>query len=281
MRRPWMLTGLAQRGRVSGILAVCLPTASVAGTFIVQTFDRSQLTMLLIPCAVGGFLVLVFAVRLDDRRLNAADKPRWSLRQFARTFYVNPRESPDFAWAFVSRFMLIMAYAFLTTYQTYYLLEQIGSAERDVPHQIYLGTVAQSSALVAAALVTGNLSDRTGRRKIFVLIAAVVYGLAMFVIAAADEVNGYLVGMAIGGLGFGMYMAVDLALVIDVLPDHGQAAKDLGVINIAGALPFSLAPGLAPAILDLSGGSYGVLFTVGGACALSGAVAILPIRAAR
>lgn len=26
-------------------------------------------------------------------------------------------------------------------------------------------------------------------------------------------------GMAIGGLGFGMYVAVELALVVDVLPD--------------------------------------------------------------
>ena len=91
----------------------------------------------------------------------------------------------------------------------------------------------------------------------------------------------HVVGMAIGGLGFGMYMAVDLALVVDVLPDRDHAAKDLGVINIAGALPFSLAPGIAPTILNLSGGSYGILFTVAGACAISGAVAILPIRAAR
>jgi MFS family permease len=271
----------AQRGLVSGILAVCLPAASVVGTFLVQTFDRDQVTMLLVPCMVGGFFVVVFAVRLNDRRLDAADKPTWSLREFAGTFYVNPRASPDFAWAFVSRFMLVMAYAFLTTYQVYYLLEQIGSAERDVPHQIYLGTVAQSAALVAAALLTGRLSDRTGRRKIFVLVAAAVYGLAMFVIAGSDDVNGYLLGMAIGGLGFGMYMAVDLALVVDVLPDRDHAAKDLGVINIAGALPFSLAPGIAPAILDVSGGSYGVLFTVAGACAVGGAAAILPIRTAR
>ena len=39
------------------------------------------------------------------------------------------------------------------------------------------------------------------------------------------------------GLGFGVYMAVDLALVADVLPDTDDTAKDLGVLNIAGALP--------------------------------------------
>ena len=185
------------------------------------------------------------------------------------------------AWAFASRFLLVTAYAFLTTFQAYYLLEHSGSAEADVPHQIYLGTLAQSSALVASALVTGRLSDRTGRRKVFVFLAAVVYGLAMLLIADADDVDGYLVGMALGGLGFEMYMAVDLALVVDVLPDPDHVAKDLGVLNIAGALPFSLAPGIAPAILDLSERSCGVLFAVAGACAICGAAAILPVRGVR
>jgi predicted MFS family arabinose efflux permease len=74
-----------------------------------------------------------------------------------------------------------------------------------------------------------------------------VYGLAMFAIAIAiaSNFNGYLVGMAIGGLGIGLYMAVDLALVADVLPDKDNNAKDLGVLNIAGALPTSIAPAIA------------------------------------
>ena len=73
----------------------------------------------------------------------------------------------------------------------------------------------------------------------------------MFVIAIASNFNGFLVGMAISGLGFGVYVAVDLALVADVLPDKDNAAKDLGVFNIAGALPFSIAPGIAPVILAI------------------------------
>ena len=120
--------------------------------------------------------------------------------------------------------MFVLAYAFLTTYQAYYLLDKIGSTESDVPQQIFLGTLVQSIVLVTASLVGGKLSDRTGRRKIFVLTAATVYGLAMFVIAIASNFNGYLVGMAIGGLGFGVYMAVDLALVADVLPDTDNNA---------------------------------------------------------
>src|SRR6266851_270362 len=269
----------AQRGLVGGVLGVCSPVASVTGTFIVKFFTGNQLAMFLAPCAIGGFFVLLFAATLNDRRLAQADKPAWSLREFVSTFYyVNPRKSPDFAWAFASRLMFVLAYAFLITYQAYYLLEKIGSAESEVPQQIFLGTLAQSAVLIAAAFTGGRLSDRTGRRKIFVFSASIVYGLALFVVAIASNFNGFLVGMAISGLGFGVYLAVDLALVVDVLPNPGTAAKDLGVFNIAGALPFSIAPALAPTILAIGGGSYGVLYAFAGACAIIGAAAVLPVK---
>jgi len=267
-----------QRGMVSGLLGLSVPVASVVGTYLVQAFSGSMLLMFLAPCAVGGAAVLLFAWRLPDRRLDPQDKPPWSLRQLAGTFYVNPRRNPDFAWAFLSRFLFVMAYAFLVTYQAYYLLAQVGSAESDVPRQVYLGTVVQSLCLVLVAPLAGRLSDRVGRRKPFVMAAAVVYAAALVIVAATSSVEGYLVAMAVGGSGFGMYMAVDLALVVDVLTDPLNAAKDLGVLNIAGALPFALAPALAPGLLALGHDSYSVLYAVAAACALAAAVAVLPIR---
>jgi MFS family permease len=271
----------AQRGTVSGVLGVCLPTAAVSGTFLVKLFTGHQVATFLVPCATGGFFILLFALVLKDRQLAKADKPMWSLREFASTFYVKPRTSPDFAWAFVSRFMFLMAYALLTTYEAYYLLQKIGSAVADVPQQIFLGTLVQSVVIVTASLIGGKLSDRAGRRKVFVFTASIAYGLAMFAIAIASNFNGFLIGMAISGLGFGVYAAVDLALVADVLPNPGQNAKDLGVFNIAGALPFSIAPACAPAILAIGGGSYGVLYAVAGVCAIVGAMAILRVKGVR
>ena len=270
-----------QRGLVSGLLGLSVPAASVAGTYLVQAFDYSILLMFAVPCAVGGAAVLLFTWRLPDRRLAAGNKPPWSLRELAGTFYVSPRNNPDFAWAFLSRFLLVTAYAFLITYQAYFLIAQVGTSEDAVARQVYLGTVTQSVALVAVAPLAGRLSDRLGRRKVFVMSAAAIYAVALFVIASATTVTGYLVGMGVGGLGFGMYMAVDLALVVDVLTDPLAAAKDLGILNIAGALPFALAPAVAPALLSVGGGSYALLYTVAGVSALLGALTILPVRGVR
>ncbi len=270
-----------QRGMVAGVLGVCLPVASVVGTFLVKLFTGNTVAMFLVPCAVAAAFILLFAVTLPDRRLDRGYRPAWSVRELASTFWVSPRRNPDFAWAFTSRFLFVLAYAFLVTYQAYYLLDHLGSTEAEVPQQVFLGTLVQSVVLVAASLLGGRLSDRTGRRKVFVVTASVIYGVALFVIAAAVSFNGFLVGMALGGLGFGLYMAVDLALVVDVLPDPDTAAKDLGVLNIAGALPSAIAPAIAPVILAVGGGSYGVLYAVAGVCALAAAAAIIPVTRVR
>ena len=269
------------RGRMAGVLGTCLPIASVAATFLVALFSGHRLVMFLAPCAIGGVFILVFAATLDDRRLPVADRPPWSWRELAGTFYFSPRRNPDFAWAFLSRFLFVLAYAFLVTYQAYFLLHGIGSAKGDVPHQIFLGTLVQTVVVVAVSLPFGHLSDRSGRRKVFVAAAALTYGAALLVIAAASDVSGYLVGMALSGVGFGIYFAVDLALVADVLPDERSVAKDLGVLNFAGALPFSVAPALAPAVLALSNSSYAAIYLVAAVCALLGAAAITPVRGVR
>ena len=106
--------------------------------------------------------------------------------------------------------------------------------------------------------------------------------MALFAIAAASSFNGFLVGMAIGGLGFGIYMAVDLALVVDVLPDPDSAAKDLGVLNIAGALPSSRSRRRSPLSSSRSAeAATACCMRSPGVCALVAAVAIMPVTRVR
>ena len=270
-----------QRGLVAGVLGVSVPVASVTGTFLVQLVRSDQLLTFALPCIVGSFFVLLFVTRLPDRRLSSTSRPAWSLRELLETFWVDPRRHPDFGWAFASRFLFVLAFAFLSSYQAYYLLSHLSTAEADVPRQVFLGTIAQSVVVVGAAVLGGRLSDRTGRRRIFVLAAALVYGTALAILAVTRDFDTFLVAMAISGLGFGIYMAVDLALVVDVLPEGASAGKDLGVLNIAGALPSSIAPAIAPAILAVGGGSYGVLYAVAGGCAVLAGLAILPVKRVR
>lgn len=271
----------SQRGIVSGLIGMSLPLGMVGGAFIVQLFATNMLLVFLVPTLIGAALIVLFALTLKDRKLDPADRPALSLREAAATFWVNPRRHPDYGWAWWSRFLIVLAYAFLTTYQTFYLIEKIGSNEADVPNQVFLGTLLLAGVSILSSVGGGKLSDVTGRRKVFVIVSALIYGAALVVAATATDVNGFLVAMTIAGVGFGAYSAVDIALVTDVLPSKKDAAKDMGVFNIASTLPQALAPAIAPIILSVAMGSYTVLFIVAGIIALVSAALILPVRKAR
>jgi MFS family permease len=271
-----------QRGMVSGIVGVSLPAGMVGGTCLVQAISDSTLAMFLLPAAVAVAGALWLAWALPDRRLAPARRPRYGLREFLDSFWVDPRRCPDFGWAWSSRFLLFAGVAVLLTYQGLYLIQQLGRTPAEVPRLVFLSTLVHACAAVVSGVAGGGLSDASGRRKAFVAGAALAYALALLVIAFAASYAGFLAGMAIAGAGQGMYLAVNLALVTDVLPDRElHAARNLGILNIANVLPQSLMPALAPGILFASGGSYTVLFVMAAILVMLGAWAIRPVRGVR
>lgn len=270
------------RGTVSGVLGICMPIGQVGGTFLVQALPTSMLAMCVVPSLVGCAAVLLFVMVLPDRRLQPSQRPTVGVDEFLQSFWLSPARYPDFAWAWLSRFLLVTGTAFLTTYQSYYLIDKLGHGVAEVPGLIFKAMLVQASMIVVFSVIGGRISDLTGRRKVFVMVSAAVYGCGLWTIAFADTYSTMLVGMALTGIGQGVYFAVELALVTQILPNHGlDAAKDLGMFNIANALPQSVAPALGPIILAISGGSYAWLFAVAGTIAFFGSFAILPLRGVR
>ena len=271
-----------QRGTVSGVLGVCTPLGMVSGTWLMQATSTSPLAMFMLPAvaAVAGALALAAVLR-DRRQTDAQRPPRLRLAQFLGTFWIGPLRYRDFAWAWASRFLLFVSIATLLSFQPFYLIEHLGLPADDVPHVIFISTLVQSIAVVVFGIGSGRLSDARGERKRFVFGAALVYALAMLTIAFAQSTWHFLVGVALAGIAQAVYVAVGVALVADVLPDRtAAAAKDLGVFNIASALPQSLAPLLAAAILS-GGGSYTLLFCGAAVFAALSAWAIRPVGGVR
>jgi MFS family permease len=268
-----------QRGMVSGIVGVSLPVGMVGGTFLVEALSDSTLAMFLVPAAIAVAAAACLAWVLPDRRLAPAQRSRYDLREFLESFWIHPRHFPDFSWAWSSRFLLFAGVAVLLTYQGFYLIQQLGRAPAEVPHLVFLSTLVQSCTAMVFGVAGGALSDAVGRRKMFVAGAALIYAMALLVIAFATSYAWFLLGMALTGAGQGMYLAVNLALVTEVLPDRGiHAARNLGILNIANVLPQSLMPAIAPGILLVSGGSYTTLFVIAAVLVALGAWAIRPVR---
>jgi MFS family permease len=102
-----------------------------------------------------------------------------------------------------------------------------------------------------------------------------IYALARVVIARGAESR--LVscfGRLLARIGEGLYSNAGNALVADIVPARERdAGRNLGIFNIAAALPQSLAPAIAPSILLAAGGSYAVLFVAAAAFAAAAALA--------
>ena len=111
-------------------------------------------------------------------------------------------------------------------------------------------------------------------------ISSAVVGVSMLVPIFMPTVPGWFIFAFVSGLGFGCFSAVDQALMSEVLPSAKSFGKDLGVVNIAAALPQVLAPAFAGAII-LTFGGYVALFPIGIVLAVLGAFAVWPIKAVR
>jgi MFS family permease len=142
-----------------------------------------------------------------------------------------------------------------------------------------------SAVQIASSFLSGWLSDLIGRRKVFIWSSAALYGVGLVMVGYSDSYNSFLLGACVMSLSFGVYFAVDIALVTEVLPDEkNNAAKDLGVMNVAGTLPQTFAPAVAPLFLFAGGQSvpdYRFLFAAAAVYAFIGALAIVPIKKVR
>ncbi len=141
-------------------------------------------------------------------------------------------------------------------------------------------TLVYLVATVTATWGGGVLSDRTGRRRVFVAGAAVLQALACAVLVAVPCWPSALVAGLLLGAGYGAYTSVDQALVTQVLPDASAVAGELGVMNVAVVAPQALAPLLASLVIAELGG-YGVLFSVAGVFTVLGALSVARIRSVR
>lgn len=88
---------------------------------------------------------------------------------------------------------------------------------------------------------------------------------------------GMMLYAGIGGVGYGIYIAVDQALNVDVLPSADEAGKDLGILNLANTVGQVLAP-VATGAIVVATGSYAQIFPVAIVSVLIGAVVIMLIK---
>ena len=272
-----------QRAGVSAWTGVTQPVSVLLGSALVVVLGSVSNGYLFLTCAVIA-LTVPFLVSTRDGRLPRSAVQPWRWRRLFTGFWVNPRRHPDFAIAWVTRFLVQLGNAIGTLYLLYFLRDDIHY------ERLFPGKTAEQGLLVLVALYTvgilitafagGWLSDRWGRRKPVITAAGVLIAIGSGLLALAPTWPMAQVSASLLGLGYGAYVSVDQALITQVLPDPADRGKDLGVINIASTLPHVLGPALAAVVVTQLGG-YPVLFAITAGLSLGGALMILRIRGVR
>jgi MFS family permease len=171
-----------------------------------------------------------------------------------------------------------LGYALGTTYLLYYLRDRVQVA--DPAAGVFTANLVAAGALLVTVFVGGVASDRTGRRKLFVIISTVVIATGLATLALVPTWPGTLLAAGLLGGGFGVYLAVDLALITEVLPRVEDSGRDLGIVNIALTLPQAFAPAVSALFVTQFGG-YPPLFGTAAVITLISAVLVTLIRGVR
>nr|WP_255669215.1 MFS transporter [Aeromicrobium duanguangcaii] len=266
---------VAQRAWAGGLVGLGQTLGILVGAGLAIAFGGTRGGYL--ACMVFLLLSAVpYLARSHDEPI--VERPVFVLGSFVRSFWISPAQSPDFAWAWLTRFVVNLGNGIATLYLLYFLTDAV---RVDDPEGGVFVVIALNSVVVAiSAVLAGRWSDHVERRKVFVIWAGVIMAAAALMLAFWQTWPGVLVAAVVLGIGFGAFLAVDLAIITEVLPDEDGFAKDLGVINIANALPQVIAPVLAAPIVLWLGG-YTTLYVTAGVIGLVGAVAVVRIRGVR
>ncbi|MEU1301588.1 MFS transporter [Streptomyces shenzhenensis] len=273
----------ALRGRASSVLWLSNNVSVLAGTYL-SVYLVANLPLLFIGPGFLGLVLMVVYGRVARDEVPESRLPKFTLKALAGAFWVNPIKHSDFALVWFSRLFIVLANFMFVTFRLLYMQDHLGMSKNKAISAVAFGVLLYTIALLVGTAFSGWFSDRLQQRKLFVGGSTLLFGVGMVVLAHADSVNGFYAAEAVMGLAYGVYLAVDQALVVDVLPDGKQSGKDLGVINIAMALPQSLAPVAALALLKVGSPdahNYPLMLWGAALSCLVGALLVLPIKQVR
>jgi MFS family permease len=256
-----------QRATVAGWVGMPQALGLVVGTLLVvdvfaypsHGYPVGSYLVLAIPMFA---LALPFALFTPDHPLAREHREPLSLRKLASAFWISPRTYPDFGWAWITRFLASLAIAMGTLYLLYFLRDAVHY--KDPAQGLLVLIIIYTACVVVTAVVGGMISDRLGKRKMIVTVSGALMGVAALLLTFIETWQAAMMAAVLFGVGFGAYLAVDQALITQVLPAAKDRAKDLGIINIAIVGPSAVGAAFA-----------GVLVSVGGYPTLFGGTALV------
>ncbi len=173
-----------------------------------------------------------------------------------------------FGLVWLGKFLVVLAETTALLYLYYYLQDVVHYGN---PSQGQLILVLTATvAVIIATVAVGRMADRSGGYRRYAVLSAVLMAATGFMLAGFALWAVVVACAFILGVGYGAFLSVSQALSNVVLPDPASAGRDLGIINIASAIPQVIGAPIAGLVVAGAGGYRG-LFVFAGFLALAAA----------
>lgn len=269
-----------RQGTYSAIYGVASLVGAGVSTIVAGLFVTAASTGFFIFAVVvmlGGPVMTLLAPDRSSR--DEARAPR-NPRALLLSFSFPTRDARDFYLALIGKLMFVIAAYSVSSFQLYILTDFVGVSPAEAGPIISItGGITLLVGLIFGS-AAGPLSDRLGRRKIFVIGASILIAGGLVILAVFGSVPALIAYAIIGGAGLAVFNSVDQALNYDVLPSRETAAKDLGVLNVANTGGQIVGPAIVGGAIAAGLGYGVVLFALAGSMIVAAAV-IAPIRKSR
>ena len=256
----WGLISVAQAvGLIAGLAAIVLVFPSVAG-------GMTAISVGYVVCLAPLIVVLY---RLPRVSYDSPDPPAAAGRRGGRPdLRVLLAAGRGFGLVFFGKFLIMLAETVALLYLYYYL--------QDVVHyrdpgdgQLILILIATGAAVIATVTV-GRFADLSGGYRRFAVLSSLLMAATGFLLAGFAAWALVLVCAFTLGAAYGAFQSVSQALSLVVLPSPANAGRDLGIINIASAIPQVIGAPIAGLVVA-AGGGYRGLFVFAGLLAVGAA----------
>jgi MFS family permease len=257
-RRDWGFAG--------GLIAVAQSVGLIVGfATVVLLFPAVTPGMTAVTGIYAVCLVPLVAILRRLPRVAPAAGAGRSTRESLRVLLAG---GTGFSAVWVGEFLVTLANSIALLYLFYYLQDVI-HYRKPGDGQLILVVVATGAAILATVTV-GRLADRSASYRRYAVFATTLLALTGFVLAVISSWGPAIACAVALGVGYGAFQSVTQALGMRVLPDRSSAARDLGIINIATAIPQVIGPSVA-ALVVATGAGYRGLFAFAGLLALAAA----------
>ena len=264
-----------QRGAASAAVSSSQALGIVVGVGVIVLLELGVVVGYLV---LAGFLAVVgtiAALALPDPPARAEVAVAREVRTLRERLAA--LRDRDFAWLLAGRLTVNIGNALGTGLLLFFLLYGLHRDAATAEDELLLLILVYTLFVVVSSIVSGWISDRTGRRLPFVVWPAVIQGLASIILVVAPSLTSAMIAAALLGVGYGAYMSVSLALGTDLLPYAEDHARDLGFVNVSASLGQLIGPLLGAGLVALVNGFW-LLFLVGGILSIVGGFMTYAIR---